>query len=104
VTATQRRIHRGKFAAWLGLTLAAICAVFVLGMGAYWAHESAVRSLSVSLEEAIQHYHDEHGNYPESLGDLTIDYQQTDGASPDMLKSFRYERSGDSYILRRGGQ
>lgn len=51
--------------------------------------ESAYSGLNMSLIVKLSSYYDKNDSYPESLDALTnIEY--SDGATPDMLKDFKY--------------
>ncbi len=58
------------------------------------AHEALMTSLMVALND----YHRDNGVYPNSLNELK-DIEYCDGATPDLIKDFKYKSDGDRYDL-----
>ena len=59
---------------------------------------SAYEALDTSLMIRLSFYYDDNGRYPDSLDELT-DIVYSDGATPDMLKDFKYLSDGNSCEL-----
>jgi hypothetical protein len=60
---------------------------------------SAMKSLDQLISVKMKEFKKEHGSYPETLSELEISYDASDGARPEMLKRFYYEKRGGEYIL-----
>ncbi|MBL7215169.1 MAG: hypothetical protein ISS71_05780 [Phycisphaerae bacterium] len=59
---------------------------------------SAYESLNTSLMIQLSSYYIDTGRYPESLNELT-EIEYCDGATPEMLKDFKYVSNGNSCEL-----
>ena len=62
------------------------------------AEESAHRALLSEVRAQLELHRVTHGSYPRSLSELHITNFQ-DGATPAMLRQFRYESDGTTYRL-----
>ena len=59
---------------------------------------TAYETLNTSLMISLSSYYRQNGRYPESVSELT-EIEYCDGATPDLLKDFKYASDGNSCEL-----
>jgi hypothetical protein len=65
------------------------------------AEESAQRALFVEAVDLLAKYHEQHGEYPDSLDELALTY--SDGGDKSTLASLTYYTDGANYVLTTHG-
>lgn len=93
----------------LGFAVIAVAIAIPIGVMAWGvitqanraAEESAQRALFAEAVELLAEYHEEHGEYPESLDELALTY--SDGGDQSTLASFTYNSDGANYVLTTHG-